>query len=109
MIKIQSSDLSLNFGCGFQKKPGFIMSGKEPHFPQNSHDIIIVFSLMKYSDITKYNKVGDSETPLLRCFSFLSKIKIDDIISTGQYINSRSYTNLQLTKLFKKTHSKVSR
>ena len=99
---IQSADLSHIFGCDLeQNQTGVIMKGKGPHCPQYSYDIIRIHSLMIYSDIIEYNIVGDTKTPLLRCFPFISKVKSGDIISTGQYMNYQSFTNLQFKKLLK--------
>ena len=99
---IQSADLSHIFGCDLeQNQTGVIMKGKGPHYPQNSYDTIRIHSLMIYSDIIKYNIVGDTKNPLLRCIPFVSKVKSGDIISTGQYINYQSFTNLQFKKLLK--------
>ena len=39
---------------------------------------------MIYSDFIEQSIVGDTKTPLLRCISFISKVKNGDIISTGQ-------------------------
>ena len=99
---IQSADLSHIFGCDLeQNQTGVIMKGKGPHYPQYSYDIIRIHSLMIYSDIIEYNIVGDTKTPLLRCIPFISKVKSGDIISTGQYMNYQSFTNLQFKKLLK--------
>ena len=99
---IQSADLSHNFGCDLeQNQTGVIMKGKGPHYPQYSYDIIRIHSLMIYSDIIEHNIVGDTKTPLLRCIPFISKVKNGDIISTGQYMNYQSFTNLQFKKLLK--------
>ena len=68
------------------------MKGKGPHYPQYSYDIIRIHSLMIYSDIIEL---------LLRCIPFISKVKSGDIISTGQYMNYQSFTNLQFKKLLK--------
>ena len=78
------------------------MKGKDPRYPQFSYDIIRLHSLMINSDIIENNIVGDTKTPLLRCFSFISKNKSGDIVSTGQYMNYQSFTNLQFTQLLKK-------
>ena len=51
------------------------MKGKGPHSPQNSYNIIRKHSLVIYSDILEYNRVGDTKTPLLRCIPFISKVK----------------------------------
>ena len=96
---IQSADLSHIFGCDSeQNQTGVIMKRKGPHHPQYSYDIIRIHSLMIYSD---------SKTPLLRCIPFISKVKSGDIISTGQYINYQSFTNLQFKKLLKNSFHSI--
>ena len=100
MFIIQSADLSQIFGRDLeQNQTRVIMKGKGPHYPQYSYDIIRIHSLMIYCDFIKYNIVGDTKTPLLRCIPFISKVKSGDIISTGQYMNYQSFTNLQFKKL----------
>ena len=59
---------------------------------------------MIYSDIIEYNIVGDTKTPLLRC---ISKVKNGDIVSTGQYMNYQSFTNLQFKKLLKNSFHSI--
>ena len=43
----------------------------------------------------------------MRCFPFMSKVKSGDIISTGQYINYQSLTNLQIKKLLKNSFPSI--
>ena len=62
---------------------------------------------MIYSDIIENNIVGDTKTPLLRCIPFISKVKSEDIISTGQYMNYQSFTNLQFKKLLKNSFHSI--
>ena len=62
---------------------------------------------MTYSDFIDYNIVGDTKTPLLRCILFISKVKNGDIISTGQYMNYQSFTNLQFKKLLKSSYHSI--
>ena len=101
MFIIQSADLSHIFGCDFeQNQTGVIMKEKGLHYPQYSYDIIRIHSLMIYCDIIEYNIVGDTKI-LLRCISFIFKVKNGDIISTGQYMNYQSIANLQYKKLLK--------
>ena len=106
---IQSADLSHIFGCDLeQNQTGVIMKGNEgPHYPQYSCDIIRIHSLVIYSDIIEYTLVGDTKTPLLRCIPFISKVKSGDIISTGQYMNYQSFTNLQFKKLLKNSFHSI--
>ena len=56
---------------------------------------------MIYSDIVEYNIVVDTKAALLRCIPFISKVKIGDIISTGQYMNYQNLPNLQFKKVLK--------
>ena len=59
---------------------------------------------MTYSDVTEYNVVGDTKTPLLRYIhKWRYEVKSGDIISTGQYLNYHSFSNLQFKKLSKHT------
>ena len=96
----QSADLSHIFGCDLkQNQTGVIMKVKSLHYPQYFYDIIRIHSLMIYSDFIEYNIVGNTKTPLMRCIPFISKVKSGDIISTGQYMNYQSFTNLQFKKL----------
>ena len=85
MFIIQSAGLSHILVCDLeQNQTGVIIKRKGPHYPQYSYDIIRIHSLTIYSDIKEYNIVGDTKTPLLRCISFISELKIGDIISTGE-------------------------
>ena len=105
---IQSADLSHIFSCDLeQNQTGVIMKGKGPHYLQYSYDNIRIHSLMIYSDIIEYNKVGDTKTPLLCCIPFISKVKSGDMISTGQYMNYQSFTNLQFEKLLKNSFHSI--
>ena len=51
------------------------MLGKSPHEPEFAYDIDNIHSLMIYSTLVEYNIVGDTKTPLQRCFPFISKLK----------------------------------
>ena len=74
------------------------MKGKGPQYLQYSYDI---HSFMINSGIIENNVVDDTKTPLLRCIPFISKGRSGDRISTGQYMNYQSFTNLQIKKLLK--------
>ena len=102
MIRTQSADLSQTFGCVLeQNQTGVIMKGKGSHYPQYSYDIIRIRSLMIYSDIIEHIIEADRKTPSLRCIPFIAKVKNEDIISSRQYMNYQSFTNLQLRKYLK--------
>ena len=77
------------------------MKGKGAHEPQFAYDIVRIHSLMIYSDLVEYSIVGDTKAPLLRCFSFISKLIGGDITTTGQYMNYQTISNLQFRPLLK--------
>ena len=96
-----STDLVDIFGNNVGNEFGVLMIGKGPHEPKFAYDIVRIHSLMIYSDIVEYNIVGDTKAPLLRCFSFISKLKGGVIITTGQYMNYQTFSNLQFRPLLK--------
>ena len=74
---------------------GVLMKRKGHHEPQFAYDIVRIYSLMIYSNLVEYSIVVDTKAPLLRCFPFISKLKGGDIITTGQYMNYQTFSNLQ--------------
>ena len=107
-VFVIGADLSHTFGCDLeQNQPGVIMKGKCPHYPQYSYDIVRIHSLMIYNDIIEYKIVGDTKTPFLLCLPFMSKVKSGDKISTGQYMNNQSFTNLKFKKLFENSFHNI--
>ena len=62
---------------------------------------------MIYTDLIEYNIVGYTKAPLLRCFSFISKLKSGDIVSTGQYMNYQLFSNLQFRPLLKNSFHSI--
>ena len=62
---------------------------------------------MIYSDLVEYNIVGDTKAPLLRCFPFISKLKGGDIVTTGQYMNYQTFSNLQFRPLLKNSFHSI--
>ena len=83
-LQLFSTDLVHIFGGDVGNDSGIPMRGTEPHEPTFAYDIVRIHSLMIYTDIVEYNIVGDTKTPLLRYFPFISKLKSGDIITTGQ-------------------------
>ena len=96
-----STDLGHLFGNNVGNHFGVLMKGKGAHEPQFAYDIVRIHSLMIYSDLVEYNIVGDTKAPLLRCFPFISKLTGGDIITTGQYMNYQTFSNLQFRPLLK--------
>ena len=102
-----STDLSHIFGNNVRNQFGVLMIGKGPHEPEFAYDIVRIHSLMFYSDLVEYNIVGDTKTPLLRCFPFISKLKAGDLITTGQYMNYQTFSNLQFRPLLKNSFHSI--
>ena len=94
-----STDLGHIFRIDVDNEFGVMLRGKGPHKPKFPDEIFRILSLMIYTDLIEYNIVGDTKAPLLRCFLFLSKLKTGDIITTGQYLNYQTFSNLQLRPL----------
>ena len=96
------TDLGHVFGSNVGNEFGVILRGKGPHKPKFAYDIVRIHSLMIDTDLMiEYNIVGDTKAPLLCCFSFLSKLKSGDFITTGQYMNYQTFSNLQFRPLLK--------
>ena len=102
-----STDLGHIFGNNVGNQFGVLMKGKGPHEPEFAYDIVRIHSLMIYSDLVEYSIVGDTKAPLLRCFPFISKLKGGDIITTGQYMNYQTFSNLQFRPLLKNSFHSI--
>ena len=102
-----STDLGHIFGNNVGNQFGVLMKGKGPHQPQFAYDIVRIHSLMTYSDLVEYIIVGDTKAPLLRCFPFISKLKGGDIMTTGQYMNYQTFSNLQFRPLLKNSFHNI--
>ena len=76
-----------------------MLRGEAPHKPGFAYDIVRIHSLMIYTDLIEYNIVGDTKDPLMRCFPLISKVKSGDNITTGQYMNYQTISNLQFRQL----------
>ena len=68
-----------------------MLRGKGPHIAvttsEIAYDLVRIHSLMIYTDLIEYNIVVFTKAPLLCGFLFISKLKADDIINTGQCMN----------------------
>ena len=96
-----STELGHTFGGDMRNDLGTLMCGKSPHEPTFRYDIVRIHSLVIYTDIVEYNIVGDTNVPLLHCFPFISKLKSGDIVTTGQYLNYQTFSNLQFKLLLR--------
>ena len=102
-----STDSGHFFGNNVGNEFGVLMTGKGPHEPEFAYDIVCIHSLMIYSDVVEYNIVGDTKAALLRCFPFISQLKGGDIITTGQFMNYHTFSNLQFIPLPKNSFRSI--
>ena len=102
-----STDLGHFFGSNVGNQFGVLLKRKSPHEPHFAYDIVGVHSLMIYRDLVEYSIVGDKKAPLLRCFPFISKLKGGDIITTAQYMNYQTFSNLQFRPLLKNSFHSI--
>ena len=101
-----STDLGHVFVNNVGNEFGVLMIGKGPHEPEFAY-IVRLHSLMIYSDLVEYDIAGDTKAPLLRCFPFISKVKVGDIITTGQYMNYQTFSNLKFRPLLKNSFHSI--
>ena len=101
------TDLGHVFGNNMGNEFGVLMKRKGPHEPEFAYDFDRIHSLMIYSDLVEYNIVGDTKAPLLRRFPFISKLKVGDTITTGQYMNYQTFSNLQFRPLLKNSFHSI--
>ena len=102
-----STDLGHIFRSNVGNEFGVMLRGQGPHKPEFAYDIVRIYFLMIYNDLIECNIVGDTKAPLLRCFLFISKLKSGDIITTGQYKNYQTFSNLQFRPLFKNSFHSI--
>ena len=96
-----STDLGRISGSKVGNEFGVMLKGKGPQKQESAYDIVRIHSLMIYTDLVEYNIVRDTKAPLLRCFPFISKLKSVDNITTAQYMNYQTFSNLQFRPLLK--------
>ena len=78
-----------------------MLRGKGPHKPEFPYNSVRINSLLIYTDLIEYNILGDTKAPLLRCFLLISKLKSGYILTTGQYKDYQTFSNLQFRPLLK--------
>ena len=106
-LAIFSTVLGHTFGGDLGKDLGILICGKGSHEPTLAYDIVRIHLLMIYIDIVEYNVVGNTKAPWLGCFPFISKLKSGDIITTGQYMNYQTFSNLQFRRLLKNSFHSI--
>ena len=61
------------------------------------------------TELIELNIFGDLKAPLLRCFPLISKLKVGDIITTGQDMNYQTFSNLQFRPLLKSSFHTIQK
>ena len=106
-LALCSTNLGQVFVNNVGNEFGVLMTEKCPHQLEFAYDIDRIHSLMIYGDLVEYNIVGDRKPLLLSCFPFISKLKGGDIITTGQYMNYQTFSNLQFIPLLKNSFHSI--
>ena len=88
-------------GGDVQNNLEIAIRGKGLHKATFACDIVRIHSLLVYTDVVEYNVVGDTKALLLRCFPFLSNLKSGEIKTTEQYMNYKTFSNLQFRRSLK--------
>ena len=88
------------FGSNVGNNFGIVLRRKRPHKPVFVYYLVCIQFPMMYS-------VGDTKAPLLRWFPFISKMTTGDNLTTGQYMNYPTFSNLQLRPLLKNSFDNV--
>ena len=78
-----------------------MLGGIRPHKPEFAYDNVRIDSQDIHGPEIEYEIVGKTKAPLLRCFPFTTKLKAGDIISTGQYMNYQTSSNLHFRRVLK--------
>ena len=102
-----SRDMGHRFRSNVGDEFGVMLKGKGPHRPEIAYEIVRIHSLLIYTDLIEYNICGDTKAPLLRCFVFISKLRGGDIITTGQYMNYQTFSNLQFRPLLENSFHSI--
>ena len=110
--KIWSRIFSTDLGHMFEMNSGnefrVMWRGTGPHEPRFPHDLVPIDLLKMYTVLIEYNSASDTKAPLLRFTPFNSKLKPEDVITTGQYMNYQTFRNskfrLHLKNSFHSSH-----
>ena len=106
-LAIFSKDLGKSFRSNVCNDFGTVLWEKRPHEPIFAYDIVCIHSHKAHTDFFEYNNDGDTAAPLLRCFLFVAKLKIRDFITTGQYMDYQTFSNLEFRPVLKNSFHKI--
>ena len=98
-LSLFSTDLGHIFRSNVGYEFGVKLRGKGAHKTEFAYELVHIHSLMIYTDLIEYNVVGDTKAQLVRCFFLILKSKTEHIITTGQYMNFKTFINMQVKPL----------
>ena len=102
-----STDLGHFFDNNVANELGILMIANGPHQREFAYDIVRIHLLTIYSNLVVNNIVGETKTPLLRCFPFISMLKGGNITTTGQYMHYQTFSNLQFRPVLKSSFHSI--
>ena len=100
-LEFFSTDLGFVFKSIVVNEFEVLLRREGPHTPVFLFYIVRIHFLMIYTNMNKYNIVGDTNVSLFRCSFSISKLKSVDIIRTGQYMNYQTFSDLRFRQLLK--------
>ena len=106
-LAFSSTDLGHIVGSNVGKEFGAMSRENWNHKPDFADRLVRIHSLMKYTDLIEYNILGDAKAPLLRCFLYIWKLKAGHLITTGQYMNCQTFSNLLFRPLLKNSFHSI--
>ena len=77
-----------------------MLRGRGPQKPKIAYDIVRIYTFNIHTDLIECIVLGDTESPLLRCFLFTSKLQTGVIKTNGQYMNNQTHGNQEFGPLF---------
>ena len=85
---------------------GVMLKRRGLHRPNFAYDIFRINCIMTYKELLECKIVGERKYPLLCCFSFMLKLNAG-ILTTGQYMNYPTFSNLQYRQLLENSFHSI--
>ena len=83
-----------------------MLRGKRPNNTEFADDIVRIHYLIIHTDMLEYEEVSDTKAHSC-IFFFFSKLKAGENITTGQYMNYQTFSNLQIRPLLKSSFNGI--
>ena len=95
------------FGSTIGKEIGVMSRGKGPHKPEFAYDIPRIQVSHDIHEPYSKKYLGRHEGPVAPLFPFYFKTRGQDIITTGEYMNYQTFSNLQFKPLLEKSFHSI--